>query len=209
MIHVSVTIKKVSLQGRPWFFLPFPSHSSFILIISVTVVPERIQQKSKVKCFHKRFEFRGSLLLLNIVMLTRMIHVAPRVLSIPNRSQIYKIGFCIPYDCNHHPFQSSPLKSKIKCLYEIHMSTGYLVNIQATITKGKGHTAFWTFLGVGGDPVWRFWIIIAFLNPLFNKMTPHWIMPSFWTCETKEVATSETLKTSLVWILSKNYMYKS
>ena len=54
MIHVSVTIKKVSLQGRPWFFLPFPSHSSFILIISVTVVPERVQRKSNIKNFQPR-----------------------------------------------------------------------------------------------------------------------------------------------------------
>lgn len=63
--------------------------------------------------------------------------------------------------------------------------------IAATILFNS-RPAFWTFLGVGWNPVWRFWIIIAFLNPLFNKMTPYRVMPSFWTCETKQVATSTT-----------------
>ena len=204
MIHVSVTIKKVSLQGRPWFFLPFPSHPSFILIISVTVVPERIQQKSSMKCFYKRL-------------------LAP----------FYSFEYNFAYQddpCGSqgpkHTQQKSDLQDwflhtiwlqppsfsivapeiKDKMFIQTRSEHRDLVNIQAIITKGTGHTAFWTFLGVGGDPVWRFWIIIAFLNPLFDKMTPHRIMPSFWTCETKEVATSETLNKSLVWILSKNYM---
>ena len=209
MIHVSVTIEKVSLQGRPWFFLPFPSHSSFILIISVTVVPERVQWISNIKNFH-----------------TRVISV---VAPIFEHNCAYQDDPCGSQGPKHtqqksdlqdwflhtiwlQPPSFSIVAPEIKDKMFIqnrseHRDLEYLVNIQATITKGTGHTAFWTFLGVGGDPVWRFWIIIAFLNPLFNKMTPHRIMPSFWTCETKEVATSETLKTSLVWILSKNYIY--
>jgi len=39
---------------------------------------------------------------------------------------------------------------KDKMLTQFDMKENF---IQATITKGTGHTAFWTFLGVGGDPV--------------------------------------------------------
>ena len=52
-----------------------------------------------------------------------------------------------------------------------------------------GCTTCRTLFGIGRNPIWCFWIIVAFFDPFFNQMATNWIMPILWTSKTKRMAT--------------------
>lgn len=53
-----------------------------------------------------------------------------------------------------------------------------------------GGLALGTLFGVGRDPVARFGVVVAFLDPHLDQVAPHWIVPVFGARKTKVMAAS-------------------
>ena len=119
-------------------------------------------------------------------------HVVPMVPDKPNKIRFCSENFCKPCDYIHHPFQSSPYISGIPIQ---HRRPRY---------NSAAAQSIKSYLGIGGNPVGSFGIIVTLFDPFTEKGAANRLVPIVTASKAERVPTTTSYRTRFYMLYSNN-----